>query len=143
MERVLGARIKSLREHRGLDVGQLAYKSGVSAGYIYKLESNERPNVSGVILADLARALGTTVDYLLGRTNDPRPTPRSTSDVDFAHLLRLQRIAERVARLPEERQQVVMDALLTLLDVEDTLQDAQDPQYMVRRAITGEEDGQG
>jgi len=56
LERVLGARIKSLREYRGWDVGQLAYKSHISAGYIYKLESNARPNVAGIILAQLAKA---------------------------------------------------------------------------------------
>ena len=125
--RVLGTRIKSLREGRDWDVGQLAYKSHVSAGYIYKLENNERPNVSGVILAQLAVALSTTVEYLLGLTNDPRPLPRNnTPDLDPDHLARLQRIAERVARLPEERQQIVMDALLTLLSVEDALRDVQE-----------------
>lgn len=54
---VLGARLRSLREDRGWEPGQLAYKAGVSAAYVYKLENNERPNVSGVILARIAEIL--------------------------------------------------------------------------------------
>ena len=80
-QRPLGPRLRSLREHRGLDVGQLAYKSGVHISTIHKIENNDRPNTSGVILARLADALGTTTDYLLGRTNDPAPltNPAGTS----------------------------------------------------------------
>ena len=71
--RPLGPRLRSLREHRGLEVGQVAYKSGVHISTIHKIEADDRPNTSGVILARLADALDTSTDYLLGRTNDPSP----------------------------------------------------------------------
>ena len=72
-QRRIGQRVKSLREDRDLDVGQLAYKSGVSVSMIHRIEAGDRPNTSGVILARLADALDTSTDYLLGRTNDPSP----------------------------------------------------------------------
>lgn len=72
-----GARLRSLRESRGLEPGQLAYKAGISKSYVYLLEANERPNVAGVILERIAQALDTTVDYLLGLT-DNSERPRST-----------------------------------------------------------------
>lgn len=121
-----GARIRSLREARGWEAGVLAYKTGLSRAHIYRLESGDRPNASAGTVGVIARALNTTIEYLIGATNDPRPLPRSdTPDLDPEHLARLQRLAARVARLPEARKQVVMDALLTLLNVEDTLQDVQ------------------
>jgi len=72
-QRRIGQRVKSLREERDLDVGQLSYKSKVSVSMIHRLEAGDRPNTSGVILARLADALDTSTDYLLGRTNDPSP----------------------------------------------------------------------
>ena len=126
--RVVGARIRALREDRGWDAGVLAYKTGVSASYIYKLETGGRANASADILGRMADALETTIEYLIGATNDPAPLAARTLDVDLSpeHLLRLQRFVERVARLPQERQQVVMDALMTLLNVEDALRNVQE-----------------
>lgn len=70
---IVGARIRSLREHLDLDVGQLAYKAKVDKSYLHYIERGERQGVSGVILARLADALNTSTDYLLGRTADPAP----------------------------------------------------------------------
>ncbi len=116
---VIGARIRSLREDRGWEAGQLGYKAEVSTSMIYKLETNERPNVSGVILDRLATALGTSVDYLMGRTNDPRPHPPADDLEDDPELiLRRQRLADRIANLPPDRQIRVMDAITVLTEVE-------------------------
>jgi transcriptional regulator with XRE-family HTH domain len=71
--RRIGPRLRSLREERGLDVGQLAYKTGLHPSTIHKIEAGDRPNASGTVLARLADVLETTTDYLLGRTNDPSP----------------------------------------------------------------------
>lgn len=125
--RVIGARIRQLRENQHLEVGQLAYKTSVSPSYLYKLEAGESPNASGVILARVARALNTTVEYLIGVTNDPRPmsAPSIEAEMDPAHLLRLQELAERVARLPGPRQRAVMEAFLALLATEEELEEPQ------------------
>lgn len=98
--RNIGARIASLREYLGLDPGQLAYKAGIDTSYVHRLERGERPNVSGEILARVADALHTSVDYLLGRTGDSAPPagaagpePRIIEDAEA-----LARVSPRVRR---------------------------------------------
>jgi transcriptional regulator with XRE-family HTH domain len=73
MVQLIGARIQQLREELDLDVSQLAYKAGIHPSTIHKIEANDRPNTSAVILGRIAEALHTSVDYLVGRTNDPAP----------------------------------------------------------------------
>ena len=69
--RIIGARIRSLREERGWTQGVLAYKADTTAAQISRLENNDRPSAGAVILGKIALALGTTVEYLLGQTDDP------------------------------------------------------------------------
>lgn len=53
----LGRKVKKLRTQRGLTVKQLAEKAGVSASYIYAIESGTRgTNIKK--LARIASALG-------------------------------------------------------------------------------------
>ena len=84
MANIVATRIKSLREQRGLDVAQVANMSGISGSHIYRIEAGDRPNVSGVVIGQLAKALDTTTDYLVGLTDDPnpRPNPASLSTVE-------------------------------------------------------------
>ena len=60
-----GARIRELREKRGLTREALAEKTGVSAVYIKKLEAGERTSPSLPALASIARALGATLQIEL------------------------------------------------------------------------------
>lgn len=60
----LGKRIRSMRFRRGLTVQQLAEASGLSKGFISQVE-NDRTSPSLATLRDLARALDTTVAYLV------------------------------------------------------------------------------
>lgn len=60
----LGKRIRSLRFRRGLTVQQLAEASGLSKGFISQVE-NDRTSPSLATLRDLARALDTSVAYLV------------------------------------------------------------------------------
>jgi len=60
----LGRRIRSLRFRRGLTVQQLAEASGLSKGFISQVE-NDRTSPSLATLRDLARALDTSVAYLV------------------------------------------------------------------------------
>ncbi len=50
----------------------LSIASSVSARHIWRLEAGERPNTSAVTLARVAQALNTTLEYLLGLTDDVR-----------------------------------------------------------------------
>src|SRR5206468_3345632 len=60
----LGKKIRDLRFRRGLTVQQLADLSGLSKGFISQVE-NERTSPSLATLRDLARALDTSVAYLV------------------------------------------------------------------------------
>ena len=66
-----GSRIRALREYRGFSQGVLAYKAQTTVTQISRLENDERPGAQAVIVAKVAAALGTTVDYLVGLTDDP------------------------------------------------------------------------
>jgi transcriptional regulator with XRE-family HTH domain len=60
----LGRKIRDLRLRRGLTVQQLADASGLSKGFISQVE-NSRTSPSLATLYDLARALDTSVAYLV------------------------------------------------------------------------------
>src|SRR5256712_13648866 len=60
----LGKKIRDLRFRRGLTVQQLAELSDLSKGFISQVE-NERTSPSLATLMDLARALETSVAYLV------------------------------------------------------------------------------
>jgi XRE family aerobic/anaerobic benzoate catabolism transcriptional regulator len=60
----LGASIRALREARGLSVGEIATRAGLSSRFMTELQAG-RANISIVRLARLARELGTTAAQLL------------------------------------------------------------------------------
>ena len=68
------SRIDSMMERRGWGPGELQYQSGVTYDTIYKIRTSNRPRTSAEILGKLAVALGCSVDWLIGITDDPRPT---------------------------------------------------------------------
>ncbi len=70
---IRGDRIKDLREGRGLDQGQLAYRADIDTSYVWRLEKGKNPNVSAEKLARVAKVLRTNTDYLVGTSDDPRP----------------------------------------------------------------------
>lgn len=118
---VIGARVRVLREDLGLEIGQLAYKTGVSKAHLYRIEGDERPNVSAVVLERISVALDTSVDYLVGRTDNPAPPLSADApyNADPELALRRRRLAERLSELPPGRQRRVMDAFMLLLESEE------------------------
>src|SRR5438105_7780427 len=65
----IGARIRQRREEVGMSLSHLSELANVSKGYLWSLEqgkTNARP--SGDTLYRIAKALGTTMSDLLGRT---------------------------------------------------------------------------
>ena len=60
----IGKKIRDLRLRRGLTVQQLAEATGLSKGFISQVENN-RTSPSLATLQDLARALETSVAYLV------------------------------------------------------------------------------
>jgi transcriptional regulator with XRE-family HTH domain len=68
-----GARLQAVRRRRRLSVDEVGQMSGVSARHIWRLEANQRPNVSAVTLACIARVLEVDMEYLVGLNDSPRP----------------------------------------------------------------------
>ena len=72
---MLGARIARLRKAAGMNQAELAEKIGVSTSAIGMYEQGRR-EPSCALLVSLARALGTTLQYLLtGDEEEPSPAP--------------------------------------------------------------------
>jgi transcriptional regulator with XRE-family HTH domain len=70
-----GRRLRQARDTRRLSQAELADRSRVPVAMISHFETGVRANASADNLVKLADALEVSIDYLLGRTDDP--TPRS------------------------------------------------------------------
>ena len=68
-----GQRLAALRDLRDLTQEELSAKSGVSAAMISHFETGVRQRASAETLMKLARALDSSVDYLLGHSDDIAP----------------------------------------------------------------------
>lgn len=64
------ARLRETRAKRGLEQAQLAARAGIPATSISHFEAGRR-KPSLVNLGNLAEALEVSIDYLLGRTDNP------------------------------------------------------------------------
>ncbi|WP_035711003.1 helix-turn-helix domain-containing protein [Salibacterium aidingense] len=72
VEPILAKRIKYLREHNGLAQKHVAEKLGIKNNTLSGYEAGRRePDAS--TLNKIAEFYGVSVDYLLGRTDDPTP----------------------------------------------------------------------
>jgi len=79
----LGGRIDALRKELNLTIQELADKCNISKGYMGDIIRN-RTNPSLDTLTSIAKALNTTVSYLLGE-NEPMYVAESRSD--YSHQL--------------------------------------------------------
>lgn len=59
--RVDGARLKELRENKGLLQADVARRASVTKAYVSMLERGRRTNVSPVVAARLAQTLGVAI----------------------------------------------------------------------------------
>ena len=76
---MLGERLRSAREVRGLTMDQLCASTGISKAHLSRLESGARQPSVG-ILVELAAALGTRVSTLLGEDAQGAPLATFTPD---------------------------------------------------------------
>ena len=67
--------LRAMREDHDWNQTELAQKLGMSQTGYSKYETGEN-DVPTAILIQLAEIYRTSVDYLLGLTDDPRPYPR-------------------------------------------------------------------
>jgi transcriptional regulator with XRE-family HTH domain len=70
---LVGSRFCALREQQGLSAEKLARRADMGTRNVWRLEANERPNSAAIVVARVALALNTSVEYLVGLTDDPRP----------------------------------------------------------------------
>ena len=67
-----GQRLRALRQQCGLSGEQLGRRADVSTRHVWRLEQEpHHPHVAAVTIARLAQVLHTSVEYLLGLTDDP------------------------------------------------------------------------
>lgn len=69
---VIGARVRELYEARGWTQMELAWRANLSLPKISRCVL-EQQGIGAAGLFQLATTLGTSADYLLGLTDDPKP----------------------------------------------------------------------
>lgn len=74
MKTYRGDRIRALREQRGLKQYELAMEAGISQGHLSRIESGSLETVGSYVLDRLATVLNTNPGYLMGTTDDARPS---------------------------------------------------------------------
>ena len=106
-------------ERRNLSWRQASIRAGINPGAISGIMNGERPGLE--VCKALAQSFGTSTEYVLRLAGHLPPAP-TDDDIPPELRAKMQRIAEGMARLPEPAQQRIIDAMLLLLDVQDSLQ---------------------
>lgn len=76
---MFGDRLRQIRENKGISQAELARKADISRSLYNKYErTNTQPSTD--ILLALAKELDTSIDYLLGNTDDPTPPNKDKFD---------------------------------------------------------------
>lgn len=87
---MIGELLKKFRTDKGMTQQQLADLVNLSQQSIDHYENNRsKPSLDTIKM--FAETFNTSVDYLLGRSNDPSPSPKSTIDEEWpgvANILR-------------------------------------------------------
>jgi transcriptional regulator with XRE-family HTH domain len=92
----LGEKLKALRELRGWSQRELARQSGVRQTLISELESGRKEDTTGSNLRKLAETLHVSVDYLVGKHNDPNRSPAEGCHLEGAAPLPVTTISEEI-----------------------------------------------
>jgi transcriptional regulator with XRE-family HTH domain len=74
-DRLVGSRIRQLRESKAMSAKELAGLAGVSAGYLSRLE-NEKVSPTVATLSRVVQAMGETIGSLFGERVDEGPVVR-------------------------------------------------------------------
>lgn len=77
----MGIRIEVLLEAKGWSQAELARRVGIKTTTIWKLVNGQTQNSR--FLHQIAKALGTTVEYLTGETDDPAPKGLAEGQVTY------------------------------------------------------------
>lgn len=75
-------RVKTLAKNRSKTMKQVTLDLGYSENYFYSLKSGKQPSAEK--LKELADYFNVSVDYLLGRTENPNPVDKNKLTVEEA-----------------------------------------------------------
>lgn len=74
MDVVFGRRIRELRERKGIEQLELAKRVNISQSKMNKIETGFQKRIEPEILVELSKVLGATVDYIVGKSDNPHLT---------------------------------------------------------------------
>ena len=109
MEKNMAQRIKALRQEKGLTLEQVADVVGVGKSTVRKWETGMIANMKRDKIADLAKALGTTPEYLMG-WDEQKSSPSEPALTEGEKLL-----LDLFNRVPEDQQQLVLQMIRAAL----------------------------
>ena len=121
--KVAGTRVRTHRKRLGLSQTHLAELIGGSFSLVSGIERDAAGASLGTAVA-LADALGTSLDYLVGRVDDPRPTRELVSEL-AAKTARVRDLEEGCAEPldPDWREHVGIDQVDTTVGADGTVRD--------------------
>jgi transcriptional regulator with XRE-family HTH domain len=108
-------RLRERRKAANLSQQELAGKLGVAQSYVSQLESGRSGPPTIDRAYDLARACETSVDYLIGLTDNPGPLGRGEE-----YPAHLDALLNEVRRLPEDAQRGVAALAAVFVDYEES-----------------------
>ena len=109
MEIGMAQRIKALRQEKRLTLEQVATVVGVGKSTVRKWETGMIANMRRDKIADLAKALGTTPEYLMG-WNEKKDSPSAPQLTEGEKML-----LDLFNRVPEDQQQLVLQMIRAAL----------------------------
>ena len=112
MEEGMAQRIKTLRQEKKLTLEQVADVVGVGKSTVRKWETGMIANMKRDKIASLAKALGTTPEYLMGwEKKKDSPTEPELSEGEALML-------ELFRRIPEDKQAAALEMLRAALKMQ-------------------------
>ena len=113
-EKVSGARIKELRQERGMSADELGRLIGKNRATVYRYEDGSIDTIPLKIVKRIAEILKVRPSYLIGLSNDPEPIKQSDSlesgkNDKNAEIKRM--IKEKIDSLPEDELSVLLEAI--------------------------------
>ncbi|MDX8367883.1 helix-turn-helix transcriptional regulator [Cytobacillus sp. IB215665] len=108
-----GDRIRKLRNARGYSLRDMAVILEMTPSHISKIERNER-GTSVEMLDVISKHFKVTVDYLMGKVDDPQLTVETKIKIEEE----TKELYDILEKLPPERRKEIMDKVLTYVKIE-------------------------
>ena len=112
MSEGMAQRIKDLRKQKGLTLENVAEIVGVGKSTVRKWETGMIANMKRDKIASLAKALGTTPEYLMG-WNEQKSSPSEEKLTEGEKLM-----LELFRKIPEDKQPVALEMLRAALKMQ-------------------------